>query len=269
MKIISPKPENSSNYVRSIISFRHLILTIGIGDLKSKYAQSTLGIGWAIIQPIIGLLILSFVFGTLLHIESEGFPYPVFAFTGMLAWYTFTYIMGSAGLSLIEHREMIKKIYFPKIILPFSKVVSSLIELGIWIFLLFCLMILYGIAPSWRIVFFPLFFFLNIIVALSIGLWLSALTYRKKDLMFVIPYIAGFGIFITPVFYPNYLIPVRYDLVKFCNPLAGIVEGFRWSVLGKGNLNWNYCLGFIPVIILFISAFLYYRKTEGKLSDIV
>jgi lipopolysaccharide transport system permease protein len=269
MKTITPEPDSLITYLRTAWSFRHLILTIGIRDIKNKYAQSILGIGWAIVQPLIGLAVLSFVFDNLLHIESAGFPYPLFAFIGMLAWYTFIYIMGYSGLSLIENREMIKKIYFPKIILPFSKVVSSFIELGIWIVILIALMIGYGIAPSWRMVFFPLFFILDIIAALSIGLWLSALSFRKKDLIFIIPYIAGFGIFITPVFYPNYLIPMHYGFIKFLNPLAFLVESFRWALLGDGKLSWVYCLGFIPVIILFFTVFLYFKKIEGKLSDIV
>jgi lipopolysaccharide transport system permease protein len=269
MKIISSEQESLGSYLRKINSYRHLIITIGIRDLKSKYAQSFLGIGWAILQPLIGLVIISFVFGYLLHIESAGIPYPIFVFIGMLAWYTFIYILGYSGLSLIENKEMIKRIYFPKIILPFSKVVSSMVELGIWIVLLIALMLFYGIVPTWRIVFFPLFLIYDIIAALSIGLWLSALTFRKKDLIFVIPYIAGFGIFITPVFYPNYLIPIQYDFMKYCNPLAGIVEGFRWSLLGTGKLNWLYFAGFISVVVLFSTAFLYFKKIEDKLADIV
>jgi lipopolysaccharide transport system permease protein len=269
MKAITSEPDSLGAYLRTAWSFRHLVVTIGIRDIKSKYAQSVLGIGWAIIQPLIGLIILSLVFGNLLHIDSAGFPYPVFMFTGMLAWYTFIYIMGYSGMSLLENRDMIKKLSFPKIILPFSKIVSSLIELGIWIAILIGLMIFYGIVPTWRLAFFPLFFVFDIIAAMSIGLWLSALTFRKKDLIFVIPYIAGFGIFITPVFYPNYLIPVQYSLIKYCNPLAGLVEGFRWSLLGSAQLNEKYCLGFIPIVVLFITAFSYFRKIEGKLSDIV
>jgi lipopolysaccharide transport system permease protein len=269
MKVLSPKPDSMRCYLRSIKAFRQLIITIGIRDLKNKYAQSFLGIGWAILQPVIGLAILSFVFGYLLKIQSGGFPYPIFAFTGMLAWYTFMTIMGSSGYSLIENKEMIKKIFFPKIILPFSKVISNCVEFGIWIVLLLGLMLFYGIVPSWRLCFFPLFFIFDIIIALSVGLWLSALTFRNKDLSFFIPYIATFGIFITPVFYPNSLIPVQFNFIKYCNPLAGIVEGFRWSFLGTGELSWKYCVGYSLVIVLFLTAFFYFRKIEGKLSDVV
>jgi lipopolysaccharide transport system permease protein len=242
---------------------------MGIKELKNKYAQSVLGLTWSLLQPLTGLIIISFVFGHILKIQSMGLPYPVFAFPGMLAWYCFSYLMGSSGNSLIESKELIKKISFPKLILPFSKIVSACVEVGIWVILLFGVMLIYGITPSWQIVFFPLFIIMDIILGLTVGIWLSALSFRKKDLLFIIPYMAGFIVLITPVLYPNAIIPTEYDMMKYCNPLTGIVVGFRWSLLGIDELSWKYCFGFIPVIILFISAFFYYRRIEGKLVDVI
>ncbi|MFH0867656.1 MAG: ABC transporter permease [Bacteroidota bacterium] len=269
MKVIGPTPHSLKNYLSEIFKFRQLIITFGTRDLKNTYAQSFLGIAWTFLQPLAGIIIFSFVFGHILKIQSGGFPYPVFAYIGMLAWFCFTSVMGASSNSLLANKEMIKKIYFPKILLPFSKVFTGMVEFAIWLFLLAGLMLLYGIVPSWRIVFLPAFFILDILTGLSIGLWLSALTYRKKDLVFIVPYLAGFGVMITPIFYPNSMIPLQYEMMKYCNPLCGIVEGFRWSILGTETLNWNYCIGFIPVVILIITAFLHYRKIEGKLADIL
>lgn len=269
MRIVSPEPPSFKNYWSEIYKFRHLITTMGVRELKNRYSQSVMGVALSFFQALVGLIVISFVFGKLLGIESAGLPYPVFAFPGILAWNCFNTLLGSSGNALIESRDLIKKIYFPKMILPFTKVFTVMVEMAIGLLLLTGLLFFYEIVPSWRVIFFPFFIILNIITGLSVGLWVSALTYRKRDLGFIIPYFMSFLILVTPIFYPNSIIPVEYDLIKYCNPLTCIVVGFRWSLYGIDELSWQYCLGYIPVIFLLISVFRYYRRIEGKLADIL
>ena len=268
--IISAEKDSLKVYLQKICLHKSLILTLAKRDLKVKYAQTNLGLLWTAIQPLTGLLIFTFFFNKVMKID--GIPesgYAVFAFTGMTSWYFFSYIVYQSSTSLIQNQELMKKIYFPKLILPISKVLVGLVDFGISMILLVIIMIIYGITPSWHIVFLPIFIVLNIIVGLSVSIWLSALTVKKRDLQHIVPYLMNFGIWLTPVFFPATLIPEKYRVMLYLNPMAGIVEGFRWCIWEYGEYDIYYSIGILLSILLLLSGIWYFRKVEDDIVDYI
>jgi len=221
------------------------------------------------IQPLTGLLIFTFFFNYVVKVDTGGIPYPLFAFSGMISWYFFSSLMAQSGTSLMQSQYLIRKIYFPKLILPISKSLTCFAEFGISLLLLFAIMIITGYYPSINILFLPFFILLNLITGLAIGLWLSALTIRYRDFYHIIPYLINFGIWLTPVFYPATLIPHKIQFLIYFNPMAGIISGFRWSLLGGAPPSVNYLFSFAFVIIIFITGLYYFRKMETKIADLV
>jgi|AntAceMinimDraft_17_1070374.scaffolds.fasta_scaffold08154_1 lipopolysaccharide transport system permease protein len=267
--IVSDRHNNIKSNFKSIYKYRSLIYTFALRDIKLQYAQTLLGIVWSIIKPLTGLLIFTLFFDKLLKIDTGDIPYPLFAFIGIISWYYFSYLIQQGGTSVMQEQNLIKKIYFPKLILPISKALAGLVEFSISLILLFVMMLLWGYIPSFRIVFFPVFIILNIIAGLSIGIWLSALTVRYRDFHHIIPYLVSFGIFITPVFYPTTLIPQQYHFLIYLNPMAGVIEGFRWTLLREAAPSLWFLISFIPMILLFFSGLYYFTKIEGKMADII
>jgi len=256
-------------YLKQVWTYRSVALAIARRDLKVRYSQTFLGILWAVIQPLTGLVIFTIFFDRLIKIAIPGMSYPVFAFSGMVSWFFFTHIVYNAGVSLVESQDLIRKVYFPRILLLFAKTIVGLVEFGISMILLVALLFLHGYSTTWSIVFFPLFVVLNIAVGLSIALWLGALTIRYRDFHHIIPYVVNFGIWLTPVFYPVTLIPARLEWLMYWNPMAATIAGFRWSLIGGAAPARNYLLSFIPIIALLISGFAYFRKVEDQISDYV
>ncbi len=267
-KTIRPEAPGLGVYLRRVYQYRRLILVLAGRDLKAQYAQSVLGIFWALIKPIIALIIFSIFFGVLLPFDAEiPVAYPLFAFSGMVSWYYFTFLMINAGVSVTSSQDIIKRIYFPKLILPLSKVLTGLVEFGISMALLVVMMFIYGEVPGPQIVFFPVFLLLNIMVGLSVGIWMAALATRYRDLQHLLPYLVNFLIWLTPVFYPGTLIPERYAHFLYLNPMAGVIAGFRWTLLGDAAPAWEYGLGMIPVLILFLSGVWYFQRVERQMVD--
>ena len=256
-------------YLRKCFRYNELTWALVKKDLKVKYAQTSLGLFLSFVQPVASLLLFSLFFGRLINIGSDGSPYPVFVFIGLTSWYSFSYIVAYASSSLIESNYLIKKVYFPKLILPVSKAISSMIEFIIWMVILIILMLIYGINPSVRLFFFPLFLLMNVIAGLTIGIWLSALSFRRRDILYIIPYMAGLTIIVTPVFYPNTIIPDHLNFLLFCNPMAGIIEGFRWCITGVNTFSLNYLPGFFITITLFFISIWYFKKVEYKMAELL
>lgn len=268
-RVITASDSGLWEYLKKVWRYRKLILTFAARDLKVQYAQTFLGILWSAIQPLTGLLIFTFFFGKLISLDTEDIPYPLFAFSGMVAWYFFTYMVGQGGQSLVNSQDLIKKIFFPKLVLPLSKVLVGLVEFAISFVLLIILMLILGGMPGPEVVFFPFFVLLNILVGLVVAIWLSALTLRYRDLQHLIPYLVNFGIWVTPVFYPMTLIPEKYHYLLYLNPVAGVIAGFRWTLLNGDRPELAYLYSFVPVILLFFAGLFYFQKVEGKTADIV
>jgi lipopolysaccharide transport system permease protein len=249
------------------VHYKDLVWALVKKDLKVKYAQTRLGILLSLLQPVVGLIVFSYFFGNLLHIGSDGLPYPVFVFTGMITWYYFSLVVAYSGSSLIESQHIIKKVNFPKLIIPFSKAISALVELFIWMIVLVVLMVIYQITPTYRLLFLPCFLLLNMILGLTVGIWLSALSFKRRDILHVVPYFVGLTMMATPVFYPKTLIPQQYDYLMDLNPIAGILQGFRWCISGSSEFSWIYIPVYIVIFIIFTLSLMYFNKVEYRMAE--
>jgi lipopolysaccharide transport system permease protein len=251
--------------IREIIQYKDLLFTLAMRDFKVKYA----GVFWAFLQPALTVTIFSFVFSNAVKIDTGNVPYALFALSGMIAWSYFSYVISQAGSSIIGAQGMIKKIYFPRLIIPLAKALVGLIDLGVVLLLLFGLLIYFGYPPSFNIIYFPLLLLFAIIAGLGSGIWLSALSVRYRDFQRIIPFIVQIGLYVTPVAYPSSLVPEKYQLLYHLNPAAGLVEGFRWSILGYGQFNEYSILSFVVASLIFITSLIYFKKVEKIMADIV
>lgn len=268
-KIIVDAEKSGSFNMKELWEYKDLLRTLAYRDYRVKYAQTFLGLSWAIIQPVLTIAILSVVFGRALNIDTNEVPYSVFALSGMVSWSFFSYVISHSGQSIISSQEMVKKIYFPRLIIPLSKAVTGFIDLLINLLILLILMLFFSLTPSVKVLFMPVFLLITIVSSLSVGIWLSALTIRYRDLQHIIPFMVQIGLYISPVAYPSSLIPEKYQWLYFLNPAAGAIEGFRWCVFKDYILPLNVIVSYSIAIILFVTSIIYFKKIEGKIADIV
>lgn len=255
--------------LRELIEYRDLFFILAYRDLRVRYAQTFLGLFWAFLQPAATLLIFILIFGKAVKVDTGNVPYPLFALSGMSAWAYFSFVLSQSGQSIIGAQEMVKKVYFPRLVIPLSKSMTAFIDFLITIIFVVVLMLIYQYPVTRQLVWFPLFFLVNVMAALAAGIWLSALTIRYRDFIHVIPFLVQFGLYATPVGYPASLIPEKYQFIYHLNPMAGVVEGFRYSILGEANIHDYAYLSFMIIIILFITGILYFKKVEKVMADIV
>lgn len=267
--IIDADKKTLSLNLKELYHYQDLFWTLAFRDLRVRYAQTFLGILWAIIQPLATLIIFTLIFGKAIEVDTGNVPYPLFALAGMSTWTYFAFVMNQSGNSIIAAQQMVKKIYFPRLIIPLSKAMVGFVDFGVTIAFIVILMLYYGIAPSGNIIYLPFFILMTIIAALAVGIWLSALTIRYRDFQHVVPFMVQFGLYATPIAYPAEIIPAKYQLLYHMNPMTGIVEGFRWSLLGGNPPHVYAYLSFGIVIFLFVTGLFYFRKIERVMADIV
>lgn len=244
-------------------------MVLAYRDLKVRYAQTFLGLSWALIQPLVTLLIFTLIFGRAIKVETEGIPYPVFALAGMGAWAYFSFVMSQSGGSIIAAGEMVKKIYFPRLIIPASKALVAGVDLMVTYLLLILLMFYYQVPISTNWVFLPIFLLINIVASLGVGIWLSALTIRFRDFQHVIPFLVQIGLYASPIAYPDSMITDSYQWLYHINPMAGIASGFRWAFFGTDTLNELDALSFTVSFLLFFSGVYYFKRVENVMADLV
>lgn len=269
MKIqrISSAPDSFKDYFKKIWLNRSLILILAKRDLKIKYAQTILGLTWTIIQPLIAIIIYTIFFSGLMNFKTTE-PYILFVLSGILLWNLFNYIFSQGSTSLTQHHDLIKKLAFPKIILVLSKIILALVEFSITLTLLLALMIYFNIEFRWTMFLAPLIILPLILLSLGLALLLSALTIQKRDLFHVIPFLINFGIWLTPVFYPVSLIPEKYSHLLYINPIASIIQLFRWSLFGD-SLNPYILIGLLLSFLTFIIGFIFFKRNEDKIIDVI
>ncbi len=255
--------------IREMVRFKDLFLVLAYRDYRVRYAQTLLGFLWALIQPLFTLLIFVLIFGRAIQIDTGGIPYPLFAVVGMSAWTFFAYVLNQSGVSIIASQEMIKKIYFPRLTIPLSKAVVGFIDYSITLVMVLLLMIYYQYPISWNIALFPLFFLVLVVLSLSIGIWLSALTIRYRDFQHVIPFLVQFGLYATPVAYPAQMVPEEFHWLYYSNPMAGLIEGFRWSLLDTAPPSPYGYFSYVITAVLFVSGLIYFRRVESSMADLV
>src|SRR5690606_11333744 len=271
--VVDASKRRFSLNLKELLDYRDLFLILAYRDLRIRYAQTFLGLAWAFLQPAATLLIFTVVFGRAVKVDTGGIPYPVFAITGMTAWTYLAFVLNQSGNSIVTSQEMVKKIYFPRLVIPLSKAVVGFVDFLMAFAILFVLMAIYRVTPSPNIVFLPGFILLTVVSALAAGIWLSALTIRYRDFHHVIPFLVQFGLYATPIAYPSETIidnlPRWGTALYYLNPMAGVVEGFRWSVLGGAPPNAFAYLSFGVMAILFVTALMYFRRVERVMADIV
>lgn len=265
--VINNKAVKFGDYLRSIYEYRSLIFSFAKRDLKARFVQTKLGVLWMIIQPLIALTIFTVFFDQLIQLETGNVPYVAFAFSGMTIWYFFTNIVNSAGTALLNSQELIRKVYFPKILLPISKVLVATIEFFVAFSLLIIIMLVLGMDISPKIVFLPVAILMTILVGSCVAIWLNILTIKNRDLQHFIPYLTNFGIWITPVFYPTTLIPdALRDYIYYVNPIATTIDFLR-SMLFDLPFEWMYCISFVPVFFLLILGIRIFKNMERNMVD--
>lgn len=267
-KIIKNQTPPILQYTQEAWVYRSLLWTLTYRDLKIRYAQTSLGLIWIILQPLTALLIFSLVFGLAIKVNTGGIPYPLFAFSGLFAWSYFTGLVTQGGESIINAQNLITKVYFPRIILPLSKAIVALIDFFINLLLMAILLLWYQYTPHHNIWYLPLWILALAIASLGFTIGLSALSIQFRDFQPIAKFGLRIGFYLTPIAYPAQLIPVKYAPLYYCNPMAGIVEGFRWAIIG-GQLSPYVYISIGIACLLFIVSWFYFRKVEPVMADIV
>jgi lipopolysaccharide transport system permease protein len=250
--------------------FRELLYFFVWRDLKVRYKQTAIGAAWAILQPFLTMVIFSLFFGRLAHIPSNDLPYPLFYYAALLPWMYFAGALQNATNTMVEHQRVITKVYFPRLLLPMAAVVSGLVDLAIGFVVFVGMMLYYHIAPGRAVLLLPLFLLLAVLTALGVGLWLSALNAMYRDVRYVLPFLIQFWMFASPVAYPSSLVPVRWRWLYGLNPMAGVIEGFRWALTGRGAPPSLLLLASsIAVLAVLAGGVAYFQKMEGTIADVV
>jgi lipopolysaccharide transport system permease protein len=253
---------------KELYVFRELLYFLALRDIKVRYKQTSLGVAWAVLQPLATMLIFTLIFGRFAQIPSDGIPYAVFVFAGLVPWQFFSNSLAIASQCLINQRQFLTKIYFPRIFIPTASVAAFLVDLGIS-FLIYAVLLLFnGVTPSWQVIFLPVLIILTIVLTLALGIFLSALTVVYRDAKHMVPFMLQFLMYASPVVYPVSIVPDRYQWMLGLNPLCGIIDGYRSAILGT---PWNFTtLGLSALIStgLFVFALYYFRRTERHFADI-
>jgi lipopolysaccharide transport system permease protein len=268
--IIKPKKGWQIIDFRELRQFRDLLFFLVIRDIKVKYKQTVLGGLWAIIQPLFSMIIFTIFFGRLAKIPSDGVPYPVFNFTAMVIWTYFSGAINSAGNSLIGDSRLISKVYFPRLFIPLAPVLAGLLDFVIAFILLVGMILYYRIIPTGMILFAPVLVFLMALSACGMGMFLAALNAKYRDIRYAIPFLIQLWLFASPIVYPASLVPEKYRLIYALNPICGIIEGFRSSLLGTTSFPWvMVAISMLMSIAMFLIGLQYFKQTERYFADII
>jgi len=256
--------------LRDLWQYRELLYFLIWRDVKVRYKQTALGAAWAIIQPFFTMVVFSVVFGRLAKIPSDGLPYPIFAYCALLPWQLFSHALTESGNSLVANERLITKVYFPRLVIPLSAVVAGLVDFAIAFVILLVMMAYYGVTPTVAVFTLPLFLLLALGTALGVGLWLSALNVQYRDVRHTIPFLTQFWLFATPIAYPSSLVPEPWRSFLGLNPMAGVVEGFRWALLGTARApGLILVVSVAAVLALLVSGLYYFRRMERIFADVV
>jgi len=258
-------------YWRDLWRYRELFYFLAWRDLLVRYKQTIVGVGWSLIRPLLTMLVLTVVFGKLGKMPSGGRPYPLLVLCGMLPWQFFSTALSESGNSLVANASLISKVYFPRVVVTVSSVITSFVDFLISSLFLALLMIWYRYAPPPAVLFLPFFVLLAFGASLGVGLWISALMVEYRDFRFIVPFIAQFGLYISPVGFQSSIVPARFRLLYALNPMVGIIDGFRWCLLGaQSNTFWiGVAIAILDVVILLMSGIWYFRKTEQTFADVI
>jgi lipopolysaccharide transport system permease protein len=259
------------HYWKDLWRYRELFYFLAWRDILVRYKQTAIGLAWALIRPFLTMVVFVFVFSKLAKLPSEGVPYPILVFAALLPWQFFANAFTEAGNSLISNANMISKVYFPRLVVPGSAVIVSFVDFLISGIILVGLMLWYGFVPDWRIFTLPLFIIITFAAAMGTGLWTAALNVKYRDFRYIIPFVVQFGLYVSPVGFSSAIVPEQWRLLYSLNPMVGVIDGFRWAILGgNSQLYWpGFSLSLFLVTLILITGIYYFRKTEKTFADAI
>lgn len=256
--------------LKEVWEYRDLLYFLVWRDIKVRYKQTALGAAWAVLQPVFATIVFSVVFGRLARVPSDGVPYPVFAYVALLPWQLFASCLTESANSLVGSQNLIKKVYFPRVIIPLSTVLAGLVDFAVSFLVLLALLFHYHIGLTASLAVLPALLLFVVMAALSVGLWLSALNVEYRDVRYTLPFLSQIWMYATPVVYSSSLVPARWRPLYGLNPMAGVVEGFRWAVLGRsGSLGAEVWVSAVVVVLLLMGGLVYFRRMESTFADVV
>jgi lipopolysaccharide transport system permease protein len=255
--------------LKDLWEYHELLYFLVWRDVKVRYKQTALGVGWAVIQPFMTMVVFSLFFGKLAKIPSDGVPYPIFSFAALVPWTFFANALNQSSNSLVASANLIKKVYFPRLVIPVATAVAGLVDFAIALVMLFLMMLYYGFLPTMQILWLPLFALLALISSLGVSLWLSALNVKFRDVRHTIPFLTQFWLFFTPIAYPSSLLSEPWRSLYGINPMAGVVEGFRWALLGTPPPGYLIIVSALASLSLLIGGAFYFRRMEKTFADVV
>ena len=259
------------HYWRDLWRYRELFYFLAWRDILVRYKQTTIGIAWSVLRPFLTMIAFTLVFSKLAKLPSDGVPYPILVYAAMLPWQFFANSLSEASNSLIDNSNLLTKVYFPRLIVPTSSVIVSLVDFCISLAILALLMLWYGFAPDWRILALLLFFALAFLASFGCSLWLAALNVKYRDFRYVVPFIVQFGLYISPVGFSSAIVPEKWKLLYSLNPMVGVIDGFRWGLLGgKAPIFWNGTLvSALVALVIFFFGLRYFRNMERNFADVI
>jgi lipopolysaccharide transport system permease protein len=268
--LIRPAKGWVSLNLKDLWTYRELLYFLTWRDVKVRYKQTILGIAWAVIQPLMVMIVFTIFFGTLAKVPSDNLPYPVFTFCALLPWTLFARALGESSNSLVANSNLISKVYFPRLVIPISAIMAGFIDFIIAFVILLAMMAWYGIIPSPAILSLPFFILLAVATALAASLWLSALNVEYRDVRYTLPFLTQIWMFASPIAYPSSLVPEQWRTLYGLNPMAGVIEGFRWALLGKSAPDWGLLTASVMIVlILLITGLVYFKRMERTFADVI
>lgn len=270
-ELIIEAGKTERHYWRDIWRYRELFYFLAWRDILVRYKQTVIGVSWALIRPLLTMVVFTLVFHKLAKLPSGGVPYPILVFAALLPWQFFSNAFSEAGNSLVSNANMISKVYFPRLVIPTSAVIVSFVDFLISAFILVVLMFWYKFLPDWRILTLPLFIFIAFAAAMGAGLWVAALNVKYRDFRYIVPFVVQFGLYVSPVGFSSSIVPEKWRLLYSVNPMVGVIDGFRWAILGSNSqIYWpGFLLSLGLVVMLFITGVMFFRKTEKAFADVI
>jgi lipopolysaccharide transport system permease protein len=270
--IVLEQGRTERNYWADLWHYRELFAILAWRDVSVRYKQTVVGILWAVLRPLLTMVVFTVIFGNLAKLPSDGAtPYPVLVFAGMLPWFLFSSILSDASTSLVSNANLISKVYFPRLIVPTSAAVVALVDFAVNLLILFGIMAWFGFMPGWQILFLPAFILLAVLASLGPALFITALNVKYRDFRYIIPFIVQFGLYVSPVGFSSAVVPDTWRLLYSLNPVVGVIDGFRWCLLGgESRLYLPGFLASLVVVVLFLwLGIRYFRKTEKTFADLI
>ncbi len=269
-KLIIEAGTANRQYFKDLLAYRELFLLLAWRDILVRYKQTIIGVAWSVLRPLLTMIVFTIVFGRLAKMPSEGVAYPILVYAALLPWQFFSNTVNEGGNSLVNNASMISKVFFPRIIIPTTAMIVSLIDFLISILILSALMVWYQQVPTWRVVFLPVFLGLAAITALGVTYMIAALNVKYRDFRHVLPFIIQFGLYISPVGFSSTVVPENWRLVYSLNPMVGVIEGFRWAIIGNTTMYWpGFYLSVGLAFLLFGTGFGIFRRMEREFADVI